>query len=313
MGISTVEFQTAMETYGAKRLPDGTGSRYRINVPSFKVGETVFLHSGSYYIVQSGKYASNEIMEKAMAEFGEKKPGGSNFWYGEIHSIRGILTLAAMIENRYSKELVNKLTDETYQKFFDSSTGLKNTEQIHFATTNQRLEEISKLIKEYSSLVNPFSSEEFKAKKPSEYLDKVSMEFFAEEDKTTLECSSNSGGVQFANNPRGWSYFSLFNNNPNDEKRGYTEIVHYYCKESGKEKEDEVLYIHYRATDGYEEHPSNFDLRISLKTGLAWETYHEEAVAPVTEEQLEWAIIHLKYNMKRIKERILVHIIDQQE
>lgn len=110
MGISIREFQVAMETCEATRLTDRKGSRYNISVPCFEVRGVEFLHSGSYYIVLRGNKVPEEIMNQAMAELGEKHPGGTNFWWGEIHSIRGILTLAAMLECRYSKKLIDELT-----------------------------------------------------------------------------------------------------------------------------------------------------------------------------------------------------------
>lgn len=116
MGITIREFQAAMETYGAERLPNCKGSRYSVSVPCFNVAGTIFLHSGSYYIVQRGEIASEEVMNSAMAQLGEKHPGKDHFWWGEIHSIRGILTLAAMLDRKYSKELVDELTNETYKK-----------------------------------------------------------------------------------------------------------------------------------------------------------------------------------------------------
>ncbi len=114
MGISINEFKTAMETYGATRLSD-----VKINntlVPRFFVGDVVLQHSGSDYVFQNGREIPTEIMSKAMVELGEKYPGGDNFWCGEIHSVKGLLTLVSMFENRYSKKLVESLTRKTYQK-----------------------------------------------------------------------------------------------------------------------------------------------------------------------------------------------------
>ena len=64
MGISIAEFRVAMETYGAKRLPDRAGSRTGTDVPCFAIGDVLFLHSGSYYIVQQGNNVPKEINTK---------------------------------------------------------------------------------------------------------------------------------------------------------------------------------------------------------------------------------------------------------
>ena len=73
MGLSISEFRIAMETYGAKRLDDTRGTRYNVKVPCFSVGDVIFLHSGSYYIVNRGREISDEIMKRAMAEFNEEE------------------------------------------------------------------------------------------------------------------------------------------------------------------------------------------------------------------------------------------------
>jgi len=105
-------------------------------------------------------------MNQAMAEFGEKNPGGDNFWWGEIHSVKGILTLAAMLEGRYSKELINQLANETYQILFNCSSIQSNERnRLH----SPKMEELQKLLIEYDNIVNPFGNCNFKMKKPIEY------------------------------------------------------------------------------------------------------------------------------------------------
>lgn len=120
-GITIREFQVAMETYGAERLSNCSGSRSGVSVPCFNVAGTKFFHSGSYYIVYREKDVPEEIIKLAMAEFGEKHPGGDNFWWSTVHSIKGMLTLAAMLEGKYSKEMVDELTNKTYKKLDCSS------------------------------------------------------------------------------------------------------------------------------------------------------------------------------------------------
>ena len=164
MGISIAEFRVAMETYGAKRLPDQEGSRYNILVQCFTIGDVNFLHSGSYYIVRRGNRAPDEIMDKAMAEFGEKHPGGDNFWWGEIHSIKGILTLAAMIEGKYSKELINELANTTYKKLLECSLIQTNVEFPFQSNQSPKMEELYKKLAEYSNIVNPFGNDTIEKK-----------------------------------------------------------------------------------------------------------------------------------------------------
>ena len=118
MGISIKEFQTAMETYGATRISDVKNNDTL--VPQFFVGDVVFQHSGSDYVFQDGREVPIEIMIKAMSELGEKYPYGENFRCGKILSVKGLLTLVSMFENRYSKKLVENLTRKTYQKLLQN-------------------------------------------------------------------------------------------------------------------------------------------------------------------------------------------------
>ena len=112
-------------------------------------------------------------MNRAMAEFGEIHPGGDNFWWGEIHSIKGILTLAAMLENKYSKELINELTNETYKRLLSGSFITKNVEFPFCNPTTPKREKLYQLLMKYSDIVNPFGNEQFSIKEPIQYLDTV--------------------------------------------------------------------------------------------------------------------------------------------
>lgn len=84
-------------------------------------------------------------------------------------------------------------------------------------------------------------------------------------------------------------------------------IGHYYNNGADKHAVDEVVYVDFsdRAESGYYNHSEDIDLRISLKTGLAWETYHEKLAAPATDEQLNIVISHLKTTIRSIKHKII--------
>lgn len=307
MGIFINDFQVAMETYGATRLPNREGSRYPVSVPCFQVGNGVALmHSGSYYIVQRDNKAPKKIMDQAMAEFGEKHPGGSNFWWGEIHSIPGVLTLASMLDGKYSKELVNQLTNETYKKLLCNSK-VKNNISIKFTDINTtKMQQLRQVLTEYSYLVNPFSNNQLNFRDPIDYLDKVQPVISAEEKPLHLELTAGRTHTYHTDKEDGWCYQSTVIMQKNRRCKDIT-ISHYY--NSGKDNRpiDEVIYIDYndRAESGYYTHPDDVDLRISLKTGLAWKTYHEDQAMPVTDEQLDFAITCVKESMKRIKRKIV--------
>lgn len=310
MGISITEFRVAMETYGAKRLPDRKGSRYSILVPCFAVGGVEFLHSGSYYIVQRGNKVPEKMMNNAMSEFGENYPGGDNFWWGEIHSVKGILTLVSMLEGKYSKELVDELANETYKKLLRCSLIQTNVE---FPFKNNHLPKIEKLNKslvEYNNIVNPFGNDTIDLKEPIEYIDRLKLSIVSKEGKNPyvhLALKSESSQIEYNNDSNGWSYNSIIfiqNNN------GYISFGHYYTNGNDHQPVDEVVYLYYYTNiNSYDHHPDDIDLRISLKTGKAWQTYNEEEATSATDEQIDIMITHLNTCIKKIKQKIIRYMI----
>lgn len=316
MGISFQEFSTAMETYQAIRILGQKGSRWNIPVPCFNVAGIDFRHSGSYYIVQRGGKAPEEIMNRAMAEFGEIYPGGDNFWYGEIHSVRGILTLVSMLEGKYTKELVDQLTNETYGKLLSSSL-IKGNAKLPFkkASISQKWKEFYKLVLVYDNIANPFCKNVDLLKNPSEYLDKVNISIAF--DKNIDIASSVKFGLKnknsctdFGDNAEGWYYHTNgWNDSEKGEESGFTSMGHYYSNGVNKQPIDEVVYLYHTTGGGYKERLGDVDLRISLMTGLAWKTYKEEEAKPVTDKQLEVMIHHLKRNIERAKITILDEMV----
>ena len=85
---------------------------------------------------------------------------------------------------------------------------------------------------------------------------------------------------------------------------------HYYAKALYGQPEDEATYLSYKAVrDSYDDHPLDIDLRISLKTGMAWRTYKENEAKPVTSEQINTMISYLNTCIKKIKKSIISHMI----
>ena len=55
--------------------------------------------------------------------------------------------------------------------------------------------------------------------------------------------------------------------------------------------------------------PEDIDLRISVKTGLAWKTYKESEAVLATDEQLDVMIAHLKMSIRSLKKSIIHNIV----
>lgn len=319
MGISIREFQAAMETFGAERLSDREGSRYRILVPCFQLNGIQFFHSGSYYIVHRGSNVPDDIMNRAMAEVGEKHPGGDNFWWGEVHSIKGMLILATMLRGDYSKELVDELTNKAYKKLLECSLIKSNVKfPFEFSTHSPKMQKLRKLLEEYSDVVNPFGNCDFKIKEPIGYLDTVKVQLTAAHEKSSdaysrLTLKSPSFEAFFSINSEGWTYRSSVLVQKN-HKNGLIHFYHYYENGSNNTKVDEVVYLDYNVQgkdeDIFDTLPEDIDLRISVKTGLAWKTYKEDEAVPATDEKLDVMIAHLKISIKCLKKNVVRNIVD---
>lgn len=305
-GITIVEFRVAMETYHARRLADCDGTRYSIRVPNFNVSGVDFIHSGSYYIVQRGHVAPYTIMEQAMAELGEKYPGGKHFWYGEIHSVRGLLTLSAMLEGRYSKEMVDKLVNETYQKLLDLSFVKEHPVFPFHDMHSPKMETLFHLLTEYSNIVNPFADANLSLMEPIQYLDTVDISI-SDTPRLTMSNSTHIH-TDFSIDSTGW-YYNTFLSLQKDRKEGSISMGHYYENGSNGQPIDEVVHLFYNANLHKYFDPDDIDLRISLKTGLAWKTYREEEATLATDEQIETMIFYLRTTIKKIKRKMIRKMI----
>lgn len=313
MAISIREYKVAMETFGAKRLPDGEGSRYKFLVPRFEVSGYGFRHSGSYYIVQD---VPGSIMRMAMAEFNEEYPGGKNFWYGEIHSVMGLLTVACMLENKYTRELVEELANETFKTLFDAEFIKEKSKSccktfIYPAMKENKaklMDELLGLVDEFDRTVNPFADSDTTLREPRSYFDKVSIAVTQNQYSGTLNLDTNAIDLRYAVGGKGvdWSYSMTANNAV--PKVGYTEINHYY-ENYGKRPAREILFVRYTESDDYDDLPGDIDLRIDLKSGIAWSTHAEETAKPLTQKILKNIIQHLKRMIKMAKCKITDNMI----
>ena len=79
---------------------------------------------------------------------------------------------------------------------------------------------------------------------------------------------------------------------------------------------DEVIYIGYSSTKTnkhrYDYDPSlDVDLRISVKTGMAWRTYREKDAKSATDEEIQLVITYLKRMIKKIKKQMLYIMVER--
>lgn len=308
MAISIIEFKTAMEIYGANRLPDAIGSRYNIAVPCFEIDGIFFKHSGSYYVVQSGeKKVPNEIMERAIEECRELYSKEINYWFGGIHTVAGMLTLATMIDGKYSQPLVGNLINETYKKLMgDVKTHIS---EKNFSFSDNGMEKLYEELTRLKKVINPFDqTSEYVLKDPVDLLNvglgisyRNSRPGDVDLEITGKHCTTN----YYLSYPGAWYYNTTFRVQRH-RKAGYV-MIHYYYVKSIQEPDKPVIYLSYLEEGHAKAYnlSNNIDLRIGLSTGLAWRTYKEADATPATEEQIRVMKMFIRMAIKKINKKII--------
>lgn len=171
MKIRYREFIAAMEAYGVKSIYD------RFFGTCFEIKGTYFVYVDDDYILLREKRVPEEIINHAIAELGEQSPEKDHFLKGEIHSVKGLLTLVSMLDENYNKKMVEKLTNETYKELTECKS-LKNNVGFTFHNIHlTKMEKFYELITEHNNIVNPFGNPKFKLKEPNQYMDVIDIKF----------------------------------------------------------------------------------------------------------------------------------------
>ena len=315
MCITIREFKVAMETYGAKRLSNVVGSTYNIPVPCFKVAGITFLHSGSNYVIHKEDKVPKEIVKQAKEICGEKCSTVDNTGHNKIFSVREMLTMATMLDGKYSKEEVDNLMNETYKKLIGYLTNKSNAEMQLYDYHLQKLQKLYELVAEYKNLVNPYGNKDFTFKEPIQYLSSVnvSMDMQKGENRfTALILYTKSSKAKFKKVEDGWFYDTIVPIQKN-HKNGYIHIWNYCEKGDYMNPVDEVIRLYYKADkNSYAGDPNDIDLSISLKTGLVWQNYRKDFATPATKEDIKIITSYLKSSIKKIRSKIDNKIVETQ-
>lgn len=314
MGISLKEFEVAMETLEAKRLYDNNAMCFHINGITFK-------QPFSRYSVTCDIKLPEGILNSAMTELGESPPGKYHFQSGEIHSILGILTIATMLKGNYSRELLDELTNKTYDKLFNDY-GIKNSEPEFSPTQSVKLKELRKLVKEYDDIVFPYGSD-YKLKPYSEYIDKVDLSVDDTYDidipkEFTLSSFSQKGYVELTLSSVLGNKYLCFLHAQENHMQGSLSM--YHC--TGNNPSENIIYLSFVPVISEKNifksklllHPNILELCISLNDGNVQSTKNiwtskQNQLFPATDEQLTTMITHLKHAIKKIKQIITHHIL----
>lgn len=287
MAISIREFDVSMSICGAKRLDERIASNKK-KVPQFSVKGFSFYHSGSYYIVIKGdeiSVSTTEIMEQAREEVQEEFPGGENFWYEEIHTLKGLIILVIILQERYTQETVKQLLNDVYKQLLDN----REIKQIpKFSILNHRVCRLQKAVEEFRIMVNPYVGD---VKEPIKYLDDIGVSV-STDDATVLRLSAKQCSTKYSRKGKAFSYSS----ETNLQKDGYCEEVSIsYYVSNGQEYLQLLRYI---------KEKSNKSLTMNLTNGTVWNGNDCENAIPVTNEILDVMLSYLESASKELQNEI---------
>ncbi len=306
MSITFKEFEVAMETYGAQRLEDQDGYEWNVKVPAYQIAGVTYVHSGSNYVRYQSDSPIEIMLALAKVESGEKEPGEEDFWEREIHSVRGLLTFVTMVDEKYSKNFVDDLMNTIYKKLLDNPEFKKNNSVVFRNLKTNNAYELYNLLSDFSRIINPYADIFVETKEPIDYIDNTKLGIAVEDRFVQFWLTNTPCQVTFKNGNDGWMYDATATI---DRKyyKGVLCIGHYYNNGTDGRPVDEVVRLDYieRNNEESEMSEEDIDLRISLKTGLAWsEKQSIKEAKPVTEDQVEEIIAHLKVLIKKVQKRI---------
>lgn len=292
MGISMAEFKTALEVYGAKRLRDREIVDMNTFVPCFAIGNIEIRHSGgsAFSFYQNNKKVTVFIMAAAEVEF--NKVGRELFNW--VYSVQGLLSVATMIGNRYTKQLVDELTNKTYQRLFESSMIQNSGQNAHSSGT----EELQQVLTQFDRSVVPFGNGDLNLKAPAEYLDELDISIELEEgDEEYLGLSMANSQSQartiYTSDSDGWEYSSKF-----PYQDGELLLYHYYHNGDGDHPANEGVCYSYQDSS-VEDSSKDFSFDFSLKTGL---------YQVATEAQITSMVEYLNIAVQEIQQGIISHM-----
>jgi len=196
----------------------------------------------------------------------------------------------------------------TFRELIDCPSIQSNVEFPFRSINLPKMEKLYKLLVEYSNIINPFGNNDVKIKEQGQHFDAVECFLEVHEvltQSTELFFATDSAHSMFKKDETGWFYNTKILLQKN-RINGFLQMGHYYHNGNDGKPIDEVVHLYYTTDrDSFAYHPNRIDLRISLKTGLAWQTYKEEQAELATDEQIEVMITHLKISIKKIKNKIV--------
>ncbi len=203
----------------------------------------------------------------------------------------------------------------TFQELINCSSIKSNVKVPFYNTYLPKMDKLYKLLAKYSNTVNPFGNNDLKIKGPGKHFKNV--EAYLEvrkafEPYTSLLFCTNSAHTTFTKNEEGFGFYYGTNILVQKNRMNSFLLMGYFSlNRKGDKPTDEIVHLNYTTnSNSFKHHPNKIDLRISLKTGLAWQTFEEEKAKPATGDQIVTVCTFLNISIKKINNDIVSNIIN---
>lgn len=275
--ISLRQFNEAMKILGVEQVQKSKDPKYEAKFPTFAIGNTRFNFDTMRVKAYRGKIPDAIIAEakkKEMEDFHFKE---SFIFFIDMFSeysfetLEALLIVITLMQGRYSKELVQQVILETFEKMLDCPQ-IKEVphypvpeDELHAKTAKLRIP-----LNEYVKVVNPFTNPNLQ--KISTILDKVDIKYIDDEMSTGIEMQTRKAYAEFSiDNHHDFCFTAAI-------KRRH--IIEYYSEEKWDAK-DEFIDFTYIGKDNKEK-----KITLSLRKGLIWKNDKEWKMSKVTYKQI---------------------------
>lgn len=299
--ISLRQFNEAMKILGVEQVQRSKDPKYEAMFPTFAIGGTRFNFDTMRAKAYRGKIPDAIIAEAKKKEMEDFHVKESQIYFIEMFSeysfytLESLLIVITLMQGRYSKELVQQVVMETFERMLDCPQikGVPHYPvpegELHAKTANLRI-----LLNEYVKVVNPFTNGNLQ--EISTILDKVDIRYIDDELSTGLEMQTNKAYARFSiegNHNPDFCFTSSI-------KRGHT--IKYYSKEKW-EATDEFIDFTYIGKDNKQK-----KITLSLRRGVIWEKGKEWEMAVIKDEQLSELKKAIKSSTEMLRAEIACNI-----
>lgn len=300
--ISSIEFRTAMKVFGTKE--NKTVDKYL--QPCYTIRGINFSFFADT-VTWLGDELPEEILEKAreILSNGNNQIEDSHFENHTIYTVKGLLTIAALLENKYTKEYIENLLNQTYKRILK----IVNPGKM----PKDGLTKIQDMLDEFKKCVNPFESG-FDLKDPIEYIDiiKTSIQYFQDpvfpfKISSVIQLERKYIKTFLKIKYHKQKYGTRFNIVENGHLVDIVITYNKICDDSDGESFRETLTMTVRETAR-----DKINMTIDLKTGKVWKYWDEDKAQKASSEILEKFIFYLKKANEAIKNRITSKMIKKE-